>query len=149
MRKYLFLLLAVAIVAVSSVSLVSCGKDDVVHIGNTNIVYSIEGGWSKWLSGSTFIGCRFDSNGDAYFATWTTSPSWENPAKWNVSGSVLTVKSQDEEEEVIFTCNFVVYNEGKSLYIFNVQTSEQWQILNNLEESELTRMKIKVEKPIE
>ena len=147
MKKYLFFLLTVVTVAVSSVSLVSCGKDDVVHIGPTNIVYSIVGGWSKWQSGNTIIGCRFDSNGDAYFATWeiSSTPTWENPGKWSVNGSVLTVKTKEEKEEdgeVYFTCNFLVFEEGKSLYITNVQTTDQWQFLSNLE-GELDRMQVK------
>lgn len=140
MRKYLFFLISALIVAVSSVNLVSCGKDDVVHGGKTIVVYSIVGGWYKWLSGSLYIGCRFDFNGDAYFDTWTTSPSWENPGKWAVSGNVLTVKSQ--EEEIIFTCNFLVAEEGKSVFITNVHTTDEWQFLSNLE-GELDRMQVK------
>ena len=140
MKKYLLFLLSAVMAAVSSVSLVSCGKDDVVHTGKTIVVYSIVGGWSKWLSGSTIIGCRFDANGDAYFDTWSTSPSWKDPGKWTVSGNTLTVKSQ--EEKVIFTCNFLVFEEGKSLYITNVQTADQWQFLSNLE-GELDRMQVK------
>jgi hypothetical protein len=144
MKKNSFIAIVLAVVLGFILS--ACGKDDVVHIGPTNIVYSIVGGWSKWQSGNTLIGCRFDSNGDAYFATWatSTSPTWENPCKWSVSGSVLTVKTQEEkeeDEEVIFTCNFLVYNEGKSLIITNVQTADQWQFLSNLE-GELDRMKI-------
>ena len=146
MKKYLFFLLTVVTVAVSSVSLVSCGKDDVVHIGPTNIVYSIVGGWSKWQSGNTIIGCRFDSNGDAYFDTWSTSPSWKDPGKWTVSGNTLTVKSQ--EEKVIFTCNFLVTDEGKSIIIANIQTADEWQFLSNLE-GELFRMQIKEVEPEE
>lgn len=146
MKKYLLFLLSVVMAAVSSVSLVSCGKDDVVHTGKTIVVYSIVGGWSKWLSGNTIIGCRFDANGDAYFDTWTTSPSWKDPGKWTVSGNLLTVKSQ--EEEVIFTCRFLVTEEGKSIIITNVQTVDEWQFLRDLE-GELPRMQIKEVEPEE
>ena len=67
MKKYLFFIQAAVMLAVSSVGLVSCGKDDVVHGGKTIVVYSVVGGWYKWLTSSTIIGCRFDANGDAYF----------------------------------------------------------------------------------
>lgn len=140
MKKYLFFLLTAIMLAVSNVSLVSCGKDDVVHGGKTIVVYSVVGGWYKWLTSSTIIGCRFDANGDAYFDTWSTSPTWVNPGKWSVSGNVLTVRSQ--EEEVFFRCNFFVTEEGKSVIISNVQTTDEWQFLNNLE-GELVRMQVK------
>ncbi len=140
MKKYLFFIQAAVMLAVSSVGLVSCGKDDVVHGGKTIVVYSVVGGWYKWLTSSTIIGCRFDANGDAYFDSWSNSPSWEDPGKWSVSGNVLTVKSQ--EEEVIFRCNFFVTEEGKSVIISNVQTTDEWQFLNNLE-GELVRMQVK------
>jgi len=146
MKKYLFILLSAVMLAVSSVSLVSCGKDDVVHGGKTIIVYSIVGGWSKWLSGNTIIGCRFDANGDAYFDTWTASPNWADPGKWTVSGNVLTVKNL--EEKVIFTCNFLVSEEGKSVAITNVHTADEWQFLSNLE-GELVRMQVKEDNPEE
>ena len=127
MKKYLFFIQAAVMLAVSSVGLVSCGKDDVVHGGKTIVVYSVVGGWYKWLTSSTIIG-------------WSNSPSWEDPGKWSVSGNVLTVKSQ--EEEVIFRCNFFVTEEGKSVIISNVQTTDEWQFLNNLE-GELIRMQVK------
>ena len=79
MKKYLFFIQAAVMLAVSSVGLVSCGKDDVVHGGKTIVVYSVVGGWYKWLTSSTIIGCRFDANGDAYFDSWSNSPSWEDP----------------------------------------------------------------------
>ena len=140
MKRYLLFLLSAVMVAVSSVSLVSCGKDDVVHDGKSNIVYSVVGGWSKLQSNNTYLGCRFDSNGDAYFDAWTVSPSWKDPGKWTVNGNTLTVKSQ--EEKVIFTCNFHVDEGGKKVFFTNVQTSEQWQHLSNLE-GELSQMQIK------
>ena len=144
MKKNSFIVIVLAVVLGFVLS--ACGKDDVVHTGKTIVVYSIVGGWSKWLSGNTIIGCRFDANGDAYFDTWTTSPSWKDPGKWTVSGNTLTVKSQ--EEKVIFTCNFLVTDEGKSIIIANVQTADEWQFLSNLE-GELFRMQIKEVEPEE
>jgi hypothetical protein len=105
------------------------------------IVYSLEGAWSKLLpDNTTHFGCRFDANGDAYFTTWTVSPSWENPGKWIVSGNELTVKSA--EGDVILTCNFLVDVEGKYIRFTNLQIASQWQFLTDLE-GVLDRMRIK------
>ena len=139
MRKYLFFLLAAVMLALSSVSLVSCGKDDVTY--DHEIVHSLEGAWSKLLpDNTTHFGCRFDANGDAYFATWTVTPSWENPVRWIVSGNELTVKSA--EGDVILTCNFLVDVEGKNIRFTNLQIASQWQFLTDLE-GVLDRMRIK------
>ncbi|MCR5535661.1 MAG: hypothetical protein K6F47_10920 [Bacteroidaceae bacterium] len=137
MKKNSFIAIVLAVVLGFVLS--ACGKDDVVHDGKSNIVYSVVGGWSKLQSNNTYLGCRFDSNGDAYFDAWTVSPSWKDPSKWTVSGNTLTVKSQ---EEVIFTCHFHVDEGGKKAFFTNVQTSEQWQHLSNLE-GELSQMQIK------
>ena len=46
MKKNSFIAIVLAVVLGFILS--ACGKDDVVHIGPTNIVYSIVGGWYKW-----------------------------------------------------------------------------------------------------
>ena len=142
MKKFFSCLFAVLMTTAFCVILSSCSKDDDNNngggSGSSTTAASIVGAWYKAASGNGYVGCRFDANGNAYFDTWTTAPSWDmEPATWTVSGNTIVVKAPSGI--VAFTANFVISSDGKKLTISNPQTPEQWNIFKSLA-GELTKM---------
>lgn len=143
MKKYLLCLFAGLMATAFCVTLSSCSNDDDSNDNNGGgsgaATTSIVGVWYKAMSEGQYVGCRFDANGDAYFETWQSAPTWSiEPAKWTVSGNTITVKAPSGI--VAFTANFVISSDGKKLTFSNPQTPDQWKVFKNLAGSELTKM---------
>lgn len=122
-------------VTMLSINLTSCSNNDEDDGGNS--ADKVVGAWSKKMSDGSYVGCRFDANGAAYFDTWTNSPKWRDPGTWSVSGNEITGKSP--YGVVAITATFSVSSDGKTLTLKNVQTPDEWKIFRNLE-GKLTRM---------